>query len=173
MSNPLTLFGPDFARGPFAAHRIETAALQIATAIAQLRAPLKRDDAELNDHADFIRNLADRLAPDFAAQLISDVGPEVSNEIQTEIRTALGTYSLLHCWLADSVGGGETAVAPTSVTWLAGVVLQTITANRSFLVITPATGAPSVKVAYGGAHTWYWAASRLGRVYYSPQLKFT
>src|SRR5438046_1121362 len=125
MMNPPSLqcFGPELNKGPFAAQRMEVAAVQIATALAQLRAPLTRSDDDLRDHADFIRELADRLAPDWAAQLAMTVSTEASNAVQTSIRAAPGAYSVLHCWLADTPGGGETSVAPTSVTWNAGVVL--------------------------------------------------
>ena len=125
-------FGPDLGRGPFAAHRIETAVIQIATALAQVRAPLSRADSDLQDHVDFIRNLADRLAPDWASQITMDVGDEVSNEIQTSIRTAVGTYSLLHCWLTDAPGGGETSAAPGDVVWNSGIVLETVSTLKRY-----------------------------------------
>lgn len=175
MSNQqLQFFGPDFGRGPFTPHRLETAAVQIATALAQLRAPLARSDSDILAHADFIRQLADRLAPDYAAQVILDVGNESLDSVVTTIRTGLGTYSLLRCWLADSIGGGETAVSPTSVTWGAGaIVLQTVTANRHYLVLTPTTGVVTATVNYGGVRNWYWSVSRYARVFYSSQVKFT
>lgn len=165
-------FGPDLARGPFTPHRLETAAVQIATALAQLRAPLTRSDTDLVAHVDFIRQLADRLAPDYAVQITMDVGEESSDQVDTSIRTALGTYSLLECWLADAVGGGETTLAPTSVTWPVGVVLQTITANKRFLIVTPATGIAVARVQYNAARTWYWAVTRGGRVFYSTSVRF-
>lgn len=166
-------FGPDLGRGPFASQRIETAVIQIATALAQLRAPLARSDTDLQSHADFIRDLADRLAPDYAAQITFNVGSESSDNVQTSIRTALGTYSLLHCWLADSAGGGESGTAPASVTWNTGVVLQTITANKRYLILTPSTGVADVTVNYAGVKTWYWAVSRYGRAFYSSQVRFS
>jgi len=173
MPSHTEFFGPDLGRGPFAAHRIETAALQIATAIAQLRAPLARNDDQIKAHASFIRQLADCLAPDFAAQIDIDVGTESANNIQTSIRATTGTFSLLQCWLADSVGGGLSSVAPGSVTWNSGVVLQTIVTGKHFLVITPHTGVADVTVNYSGTKTWYWAVCRQGRVYYSSQLYFS
>ncbi len=169
----IEFFGPDLGRGPFSSYRIETAALQIATALAQLRAPLARSDADLRSHADFIRELADRLAPDWASLITTDVGVETANAIQTSINAGVGTYSLLRCWLADSVGGGETALAPTVVTWNSGVVLQSVTANKHFLVITPSTGIADVTVSYSSARSWYWAISRYGRTYYSTKLNFS
>lgn len=170
----LQFFGPELNRGPFTPHRLETAAVQIATALAQLRAPLGRSESELLAHADLIRTLADRLAPDYAAQVMLDVGNEVFDSVTTTIRTGLGTYSLLRCWLADSVGGGETTSPPTSVTWGGGaVVLQTITANRHYLVLTPTTGVATAAVNFSGARTWYWGVSRYARVFYSSQVKLT
>ena len=44
-------FGPDLARGPFSSHRVETAARQIATALAQVRAPLTRPAIDVRQHA--------------------------------------------------------------------------------------------------------------------------
>jgi hypothetical protein len=165
-------FGPDLGRGPFAAHRTETAAIQIATALAQVRSPMLRDDADIQAHADFIRGLADRLAPDFAAAISFDVGEEISDKITTSIRTALGAPSLLQCWLADSIGGGESATAPDNIVWNEGVVLETVTALKRFLIVTPSTGVASPRVDYTGNHTWYWAVARYGRVYYSPSVNF-
>jgi len=166
-------FGPDLARGPFPPQRIETAALQIATALAQLRAPLLRSDTDIQGHADFIRGLADRLAPDWAAQIDIDVGSENFNVIPTSIAAVTGNVSLLECWLADASGGGETAVTPDAVTWTVGTVLQTITLKKRYLVLTPHTGVVNVDVSYAGVNNWYWAVCRQGRVYYSSQLRFT
>jgi hypothetical protein len=165
-------FGPDLARGPYPPNRIETATLQIATALAQLRAPLTRDDDALRGHVDFIRELADRLAPDWAAQITIDVGEEVSNAIATSIIAVTGTYSLLECWLADAPGGGISAYSPASVTWNTGTVLQTITANKHYLIVTPYTGVADVTVSYPASRTWYWAVCRHGRVHYSSQVFF-
>jgi len=166
-------FGPDLGRGPFAAHRIETASIQIATALAQVRAPLSCSDDDLRAHAEFIREIADRLAPDWAAQISIDVGEESANTVETTIRAAVGTYSLIDCWLCDSVGGGLTAVAPASVTFNTGTVLETITANKRFLVITPTNGVVSATVTQSGTASWRWAVSRYGRVYYSTSLDFS
>ncbi len=165
-------FGADLGRGPFTSTRLETAAVQIAAALAQLRTPLKRADADIESHADFIRGLADRLAPDFATAVSFDVGDESANAIVTSIRTAISTRSLLHCWLADSVGGGETSTAPDSVVFNDGVVLEIATASKRFLIVTPITGVLSVTVNYVGDRSWYWATARHGRVFYSPILNF-
>jgi hypothetical protein len=165
-------FGPDLARGPFGSSRIETTTIAIATALAQLRAPLSRNDADIRTHVDFIRELADRLAPDWAAQIGIDVGNESGDTITSSIAAVTGTYSLLECWLADSVGGGLTLTAPTTVTWSGGVVLTALTDKKHYKVITPSTGAVNVTVGYAGSKNWYWAVSRYGRAYYSSQLHF-
>jgi hypothetical protein len=165
-------FGPDLARGPFSPHRMDAAAIQIATALAQLRAPLTRADNDILDHGDFIRQLADRIAPDYAAYIKIDVGQEVSNSVQTTIRTELGTYSMLDLWLADNYGGGLTSLAPTTVTFNAGTVLQAVVANKHYRVITSATGIIDVTVSYAGVRDWYWGISRHGRGYYSARLDF-
>ncbi|HOO17127.1 MAG: hypothetical protein KBH81_14180 [Phycisphaerae bacterium] len=165
-------FGPDWGRGPFSSYRIETAALQIATALAQLRVPLLRDDEQIKSHAEFIRQLADCLAPDWAVQISSDVGQLSGGAIPTSILAATGTFSLLDCWLADSPGGGLTSTAPSSVAWTSGTVLQTIVERKRYLIVTPSTGVATVNVSYGGVKNWYWAICRQGRVYYSSQLSF-
>jgi hypothetical protein len=165
-------FGPDLARGPVLSGSPPVAAVQIATALAQLRVPLSRADSEIEDHAEFIRSLADKLFPDYAADIRIDVGDESANTIDTLIRVESSTYTLLHCWLADSKGGGVTSVAPAGVSWNSGTVLQTVTENRQYLILTPVTGVVSASVEYGGEHSWYWAVARHGRVYYSPVLGF-
>lgn len=165
-------FGPDLARGPVLSGSPPVAAVQVATQLAQLRVPLSRADSEIEDHAEFIRKLADKIFPDYAADIRMDVGDESGNEITTQIRVETGTYTLLRCWLADAKGGGETSVAPASVTWNGGTVLQAVTAKKQYVIVTPATGLLSVTVNYTGDHTWYWAAARHGRVYYSSALYF-
>lgn len=166
-------FGPDLGRGPFSSQRVETSALQIATALAQIRAPLTRADDDLRSHADFIRELADRLCPDWAAALRISVDAEQYDAVHTSIIAPTGEYSLLDLWLSDSIGGGVTGTSPGSVTFNVGTVIQTITSNRRYLVLTSATGVIDVTVSYGSTRTWYWAVTRYGRVYYSSRLYFT
>ena len=69
-------FGPDLARGPVLSGSPPVAAVQIATALAQLRVPLSRSDTAIESHAEFIRTLADKLFPDYAASIRMDVGHE-------------------------------------------------------------------------------------------------
>lgn len=166
-------FGPDLGRGPFSSNSPPVAAVQIAAAIAQMRAPLLRTDAELQAHADFIRGIADRLFPDIAAAVRFVVGNESSDSLSTQIFDDSGQFALLHCWLADVKGGGETTLAPDAVTWgPEAVVLQTITTRKRYLIVTPSSGALSVSVSYAGDREWYWAVSRAGRVFYSSELDF-
>jgi len=166
-------FGPDLARGPFSSHRIETSALQIATALAQLRAPVARSDDALRAHAEFIRELADRLAPDWAVNLGLAVSPEVADTIRLTITAPVGTYSLLELWLADGPGGGPTSLAPASVSFGVGTVLETVQSGTHFRVLTSEAGVIDVSVTDPGTRAWYWAVTRLGRVYYSTRLAFT
>lgn len=165
-------FGPDLARGPVLSGSPQTAAVQLATALAQLRAPLSRSDDALREHADFIRELSDRLMPDWAALVKLDVGELLSGSIQMTIRTPVGEPGLLHCWLADAPGGGITSTAPTTVTWDTGIVLQTIVANKHYLLLTPDTGTAAVTVSYGVTRAWYWGVARYGRAYFSGKLQF-
>jgi len=170
----LDFFGPDLSRGPFSSNSPLVAGVQIATALAQLRSPLLRSDSEIEAHVDFIRALADRLFPDFASQVRLTVGAEdASDNIVTQIVDNSGAYSLLHCWLADAKGGGETTLAPDAVTWGAeAVVLETITTKKRYLILTPTTSLVNVTVNYAGDRTWYWAVERNGRVNYSNALDF-
>jgi hypothetical protein len=165
-------FGPDLGRGPFSSQRIETSALQIATALAQIRAPVTRSDDDLRAHADFIRELADHLCPDWAAALKIAVDAEQYDTIHSSIIAPTGEYSLLDVWLADSAGGGVTGTAPGAVTFNIGTIIQTITANKRYLILTSATGVVDVTVSYTAARSWYWAVTRYGRVYYSSRLYF-
>jgi hypothetical protein len=165
-------FGPDLGRGPFSSQRIETSALQIATALAQLRAPVSRADDDLRAHVDFIRELADRLAPDWAATVTLAVGTVQNFEVRTEITAPIGTYSLLDLWLADNAGGGLTTTAPDAVSFAAGTVLQTVVDRKRWLVLTSPSGHIDVTVQSFITRTWYWAATRLGRVYYSSRVFF-
>jgi hypothetical protein len=165
-------FGPDFARGPHAPNRLDAAALNIATAIAQLRAPVSRAESDVLDHADFIRQLADRLAPDDATFITATVGAEVGNTVRTDLRTALATYSLIELWLADSYGGGLTSTGPSSVTFSAGTMVEQIVASKHYRVLTTGSGTITATVGDAGSRTWYWAVSRRGRVFYTDPLYF-
>ena len=165
-------FGPDLARGPVLSGHPQTAAVQLATALGQLRAPLLRDDDALRDHATFIRELADRLFPDWAALIQIDVGPLTAGTITTTIRTPNGEHSLLDCWLADANGGGLTAVAPTSVVWSVGTVVQEVVTRKQYRILTPDTGFATAIVTYASTKNWRWAVARAGRVYYSSTLVF-
>lgn len=165
-------FGPDLSRGPFLSGSAPVAAVQLAALIAQLRAPLTRSQTDIEDHADFIRSLADRLFPDTAAQIGLEVGVEAANKIATTIYDYSGTYSVLRAWLADAKGGGETSVAPTSVTFSGATVIQTITPGKQYVIVTPASGVATVTVDYSGDRTWYWAFARTGRVFYSSAVNF-
>jgi len=167
-------FGPDFSRGPFSSSDPVVAAVQIASAIAQLRAPLLRSDGEIRAHAEFVRDLADRLFPDHASLIRFAVQPPSAGSIVTYVHENSGGHALLHCWLADAVGGGETASAPDAVTWGGGAtLLETISTDRRFLVISPPTGVITATVAHSGAGTWRLAVERNGRVYYSNELEFS
>ena len=165
-------FGPDLARGPVLSGSPAVAAVQVATQLAQLRVPLLRDDTAIESHAEFIRALADKLFPDYAAGIRFDIGDEISNQIAMLMRVETSNYALLRMWLADSKGGGVTATSPASVTFSSGVVLQTITSNRHFLVVAPTNGIIVATVSYSGDQTWYWAAVQQSRVYYSSALDF-
>lgn len=165
-------FGPDLLRSPALSGSPEVAGVQVASAIAQLRAPLLRDDAQIEQHADFIRGLADRLFPDYAAQITMQVGDEVANTIETTIRVATGSPSLLHCWLADAIGGGLTSTPADTVAFSGGAVLQTVATGRHYVIVAPASGVVVASVTHASAQSWRWAVARHGRVLYSTALGF-
>jgi hypothetical protein len=165
-------FGPDLGRGPFSSQRIETSALQIATALAQLRAPLTRGDDELRAHADFIRELSDRLCPDWAAALTFSVAAVTDYRVRTQITVPTGTYNLLEIWLADSAGGALTSVEPYMVDVTGGTILETRVNKKHWLVLTSTTGFVELTIEHYTQQNWYWAATRLGRVYYSSRVYF-
>lgn len=166
-------FGPDFARGPFTSGRMDTTALQIATQLAQLRAPLLRSDTEIQAHADFIQALAERLAPDQFTAVQMSVGDEVLDNITTTFRLNLPSFSMMECWLADGPGAGLSTTTPTTVSWSTGVVLQEIVTRKHYRIISAGTGIATVTVGYASSRAWYWACARGGRAFYSSQLFFS
>lgn len=166
-------FGPDLARGPFASSNPETAAVQIATALAQLRFPLLRSDADITAHCDFIRQLADRLYPDAASFVTVDIGPENFNAITCQFRTAVSGRSVLRLWLADAVGGGVTTSPPNVVEFLTGTVLETIVDRGHYVVLSDSSGVISVSVASPATATWRWGVGRGMRAFFSGPLSFT
>ncbi len=169
----IEFFGTDLGRGPVLSGAPEVAAVQVAAALAQLRTPLLRSDSDLEAHTLFIRSLADKLFPDLASSITLEVGGEVADAISTNFIDNSGAYSLLHCWLADAKGGGETVLAPDSVTWSGNaVVLATLTTRKRYMIVTPTSGVISASISYTGDYTWYWAVERNGRVVYSNALNF-
>lgn len=168
----LEFFGPDLARGPVLSGAPDTASVQIAAALAQLRTPLLRSDDEIRAHADFIRELADRLFPDFGSALHTDVGPKISGSIAVTLRAPVTQYTLLEVWLSDTNGGGLTGTSPTSVSFPTGVVVEEVVANRHYRILTTETGLAGVSVSATGPKTWYLATARHGRVFYSTGLSF-
>ena len=75
------------------------AAVQVATALAQLRVPLLRSDSQIESHAEFIRTLADRLFPDYAADIRMDVGDEsavtlIVARYRDKLRRVGGTWKI-------------------------------------------------------------------------------
>lgn len=165
-------FGPDLSRGPFSSNSAGVSAVQIATALAQLRAPVSRADDQILEHADFIRQLADKLFPDEAEAIRMSVSAEESEQITTSIIVNTGRATLLDCWLADYSNGGETDSPPDTVWWLNGTVIETVTDLVHYRVLVPTNGVATALVSVSGARTYRWAASRNGRVFYSSTLFF-
>lgn len=165
-------FGADLARGPFAASNRGTAVLQLATALAQLRTPLARDDTALLDHAEFIRTLAERLAPAEATfigvdTVLGDLG------WTTTFRANVPTRTLLRIWLADSLGGGPTTAPPDTLTWVTGGVLQTLTPRAHYDIVTDGNGIATARIDTLSSPDYFWAVARGARVFYEGPVSFS
>jgi hypothetical protein len=169
----IEFFGPDLGRGPFASSQLNAAAVQIATALAQLRAPLLRSDTDILAHADFIRQLADRLAPTETGFLSAAVGSEASNVVSTNFRVAVPARTLVRLWLADFFGGGVSANSPTSIAYPVGTLVHSYTTDRHVLAMTDSSGQLTVNVTFTGTRTWYWAVGFRERVTYTDPLSFS
>ena len=164
-------FGPDLARGPFSASALETAVVQIATALAQLRAPLARDDNTILAHADFIRTLADRLAPTVATAVHVDISDAAGLKTVT-FRASTAARTLLRMWLADTNGGGQTNMGADSFTWLSGSVVDVVAPEKQYVFATDASGTAVVQIGEGGLARWYIGVARGSAVTYAGPLQF-
>ncbi len=165
-------FGPDLIRAPVLSGSPEVAAVQIAAAVAQLRAPLTRDLAALEQHTDLIRNLADRLFPDYASGLALAVEDESANVVTTSICVQTPHATVLRCWLADAGAEAPTTTPPNAVEFLSGTILEEITPRTSYVILTPASGIITVRVTKPGTADYRWGATILGRARFSPTLQF-
>lgn len=167
-------FGPDLARGPNIAGNPEVSAIQIATTLAQVRAPVLRSDDALREHVLFIRELADQLMPDWAAQVTTDNSPmDIDRRITTTIRVANGGYTLLNLWLADGIGLGLTNTTTQTVTFdSATKIIREFEAKRYYQVLTPDTGVVIATVQSAFEDSFAWGIARQGRVRYSEVLSF-
>jgi len=164
-------FGPDFARGPFGSSNLDVAAISIAAAIAQVRAPLTRDDTEISDHAQFVRDLADIIAPETATFISIDFTPVTGGGTIVTFRANTLNRVLLRAWLADDYGGGVSNATPDDVTWDTGVELQNIdSSDKHFLVVTNNVGVAQAFVSVSSETDWYWGVARGSRVFYTGQM---
>ena len=162
-------FGPDFARGPFASSNLETSALQIATAIAQLRTPLERSDEAITAHAEYIRTLAEALAPDAATSLKISTGDSPLGKSVT-FRANYATRTLLRVWVAGYGGGGPRSPLDTII-WLSGVVIETIEEGAQYVIATDSGGTASMHISDGAAPLVYIGAARGARIFYSSAIQ--
>jgi hypothetical protein len=172
MQRHTEFFGPDLARGPFSSNSLETSVVQVATALAQLRAPLQHDDDTILAHADFIRQLADRLAPEIATAVRVDVTTGPLGLITT-LRVTPPARTLLRAWVADDAGGGETTAGVAATMWLTGHALQEVTPRKHFVIVTDATGVATVQFQPSSGGVFFWGVARGGRVVYSAPLYYT
>lgn len=168
----LEFFGPDLARGPVLSGAPDTAGIQIAAALAQLRTPLLRSDDDIRAHVDFIRELADRMFPDVATALHIDVGPLAGGAIVVSVRAPVSAVTLLDIWLADVSGSGVSGTSPISLTFTSGTVVEEVVANLHYRILTTSTGIAQLAIAGAGPKSWYLAAARSGRVLYSAAVHF-
>ena len=142
------------------------------------RRPLVLWQIGINDGAVSAAKLADAVA-DLIPQIDISVGAEGGNEIVVDIQVqdcqanSNANQFLLHAWLSDTQGGAETASTPSAgCTWGTGTVLEAITANERWTVITDATGAAQVTVGESGVDTWYLHVEIDGRIYISDAITF-
>lgn len=124
-------------------------------------------------------DVADALA-DAVPTVHLTVGDEDSNEISVtaQVRDVQGNdlagRFLLRVWLADAANGGLCATAPNGgVTISTGTTLETITANKYYLVITDADGTAVIDVSDTGTPTLYVHVELDGVVYASDAVTFT
>ncbi len=167
----LEWFGPDLLRAPALSGIAPVAAVQIATALAQLRAPLRRDDSAIEEHADFIRRLAEVLFPDHASAFTLSVNPRLGRTIETHVLPPRGTTTLAHAWLADEDGAPPSSSTPDEIEFLEGHVVHSPSPGL-FLMLAPESGLVRIRVRSTTSATWRWAVSAGGRAYYSQQLVF-
>lgn len=164
-------FGPDFARGPFGSSNLETAAISIATAIAQIRAPLTRDDTEISHHAQFIRDLADIIAPDTATYVSVSFSQELGSGTTATFRANSTRPVLLRLWLADEQGGGVSNASPSGAFWTSGFVIDPVNDDdKHWVVVTNPTGVATVLITAASETSWYWGVARGSRVFYSSEM---
>lgn len=164
-------FGPDFARGPFGSSNLQVTAMQIATAIAQLRAPVDRSADAITAHADYVRSLAERLVPEMATFVSTSITAGAFG-LTTTFRANYPSRVLLRVWLADSEGGGETNNAPDYVDWVSGTVLEEVTPKKQYVITTDNAGVAAVTIDNAAAATWYWGVVRSAAVFYAGPLTF-
>ena len=164
-------FGADLARGPFSASYLETSVVQIATALSQLRTPVARDDDALLDHADFIRSLADHLAPDVANYVSVSTADGPVGRVST-FRANATTRTLLRVWLADSYGGAPSDDGIDTILWLSGTVVEEIEYGTQYVIMTDSDGIASVMLDHGSSATFYWGVARGSRVFYAGPVNF-
>lgn len=164
-------FGPDFARGPFGSSNLDTAAIAIATAIAQVRAPLTRDDTEISNHAQFIRDLADIIAPDTATFVSVSFSFELDGGTTATFRANTTQPVMLRLWLADDYGGGVSNETPSGVFWTSGFVLDPVVTDKHWVIVTNSAGVASVFISASSDTSWYWGIARGSRVFYSSEMR--
>ena len=165
-------FGPDLIRSPVLSGSPEVAAVQVGAALAQLRAPLTRDLAELEAHADLIRGLADRLFPDQASALRLSVDEESDNEVVTTIAVQTTQPMLVRCWLTDAGADAPTLNPPNQVVVLSGTVVQQNPTGTELLLLSPGNGILTIRVTKPGTANYRWAAVLIGRARFSDSLEF-
>jgi hypothetical protein len=163
-------FGPDFARGPFAGSNLDTASIQIAAAIAQVRAPLARDDSEISAHAQYIRDLADIIAPETATFVNVSSEPDAFSGTIITFRANTNSPVLMRFWLADVYGGGISNESPADVYWQDGNVLQSLDNDRQFIFTTNTSGIASLLIESVSSTYWYLGVARGSRVFYTGQI---
>lgn len=158
-------FGPDLGRGPFASSNPSSSALQIATMLAQLRAPVQRDDQQILDHADYIRQVADTLYPD-QATFVAVETEDLSGLNVVTFRTNSSSRTLLRIWMTDSFGGPPRTFIPTTIV-VTGAVIAQDPARASWEIATNDVGVAQINVTLSQGEEVYWGVARGQRIFYA------
>jgi len=122
----------------------------------------------------------DPLLWPLVADLNISVGAESNDQIDVTIQvvdaagSALAEVFEVHCWLADSAYGEETAAGPDGgVSVVTGTLLVAETPGKRWRLISDSGGQVGLRLSESGAATWYLNGQIGGRVVASGAITFS